>query len=80
MGHVQDNAAESVRRVLDRLPMKFAYDYGPTPVQTSSGEDHVDRDKREATVDFTGTSKAARETISTRPSRWRAPLCSTPSA
>jgi 5-oxoprolinase (ATP-hydrolysing) len=55
MGHVQDNAAESVRRVLERLTdSEFAYpmDQGcEIRVRIS-----VDRERREATVDFTGTS------------------------
>jgi 5-oxoprolinase (ATP-hydrolysing) len=55
MGHVQDNAAESVRRVIDRLKdSAFA-------VETDQGalikvKITVDRAAREATVDFTGTS------------------------
>ncbi|MBP1872086.1 5-oxoprolinase (ATP-hydrolyzing) [Ensifer adhaerens] len=56
MGHVQDNAAESVRRVLDQLPDgEFSYemDQGCKIVVKIT----VDRDKREATVDFTGTSE-----------------------
>ena len=56
MGHVQDNAAESVRRVLDRLPDNSAYDYPTDTGQTIKVRISVDRDKREATVDFTGTS------------------------
>ena len=55
MGHVQDNADESVRRVIDRL----------TDSEASSVSDQgavikvrisVDKLRREATVDFTGTS------------------------
>jgi 5-oxoprolinase (ATP-hydrolysing) len=55
MGHVQDNADESVRRVIDRL----------VDSEASSVSDQgavikvrirVDKEKREATVDFTGTS------------------------
>jgi 5-oxoprolinase (ATP-hydrolysing) len=55
MRHVQDNAAESVRRVLDRLhDSAFA-------VETDQGARikvriAVDKKKREAVVDFTGTS------------------------
>ncbi len=55
MRHVQDNAAESVRRVVDRLhDSAFA-------VETDQGARikvriAVDRKSREATVDFTGTS------------------------
>jgi 5-oxoprolinase (ATP-hydrolysing) len=55
MRHVQDNAAESVRRVIDRLhDCEFAYamDQG-TVIRVKIA---VDRERREATVDFTGTS------------------------
>ncbi|MGH6761118.1 MAG: hydantoinase B/oxoprolinase family protein [Phyllobacterium sp.] len=55
MGHVQDNAAESVRRVLDQLPDgQFSYEMD----QGSKIEVRVtiDKEKREATVDFSGTS------------------------
>ncbi|KPH82676.1 5-oxoprolinase [Bosea vaviloviae] len=55
MGHVQDNAAESVARLLAKLhDCEFTYpmDQGcAIKVKIS-----IDRDKREATVDFTGTS------------------------
>ncbi len=55
MGHVQDNAAESVARLLTRLhDCEFTYpmDQGcAIKVKIT-----IDRDKREATVDFTGTS------------------------
>ena len=55
MRHVQDNAAESVRRVLDRL------DDGSFELEQDSGSKirvaiTVDRAARRATVDFTGTS------------------------
>ncbi|PCH47916.1 MAG: 5-oxoprolinase [Hyphomicrobiales bacterium] len=55
MIHVQDNAEESVRRVIDRLT-----DCSHTHV-TDTGQQikvtiTVDKEKREATVDFTGTS------------------------
>jgi 5-oxoprolinase (ATP-hydrolysing) len=55
MGHVQDNAAESVRRVIEALhDSEFS-------VETDQGATirvkiTVDRQKRNATVDFTGTS------------------------
>ncbi|MBX8783496.1 5-oxoprolinase [Ochrobactrum sp. GRS2] len=65
MGHVQDNAAESVRRVLDQLPDgQFTYELD----QGSKIEVKVtiDRVKREATVDFTGTSEQ-------RPDNFNAP-------
>jgi 5-oxoprolinase (ATP-hydrolysing) len=55
MKHVQDNAAESVRRVIDRLhdsSFEYPMDLGTTIKVKIS----VDRQKREATVDFTGTS------------------------
>ena len=55
MGHVQDNAAESVRRVIDRLEdcsFEQEMDQGCfIRVKVT-----IDRDRREATVDFTGTS------------------------
>src|ERR1700691_2102415 len=55
MGHVQDNAAESVRRVIDRLKdseFQTEMDQGAIIKVRIS----VDKAKREATVDFTGTS------------------------
>ncbi|MBZ9799489.1 hydantoinase B/oxoprolinase family protein [Mesorhizobium sp. ES1-4] len=56
MGHVQDNAAESVRRVLERLPDTSDYEYPTDTGQVIKVKISVDRQKREATVDFTGTS------------------------
>ena len=55
MRHVQDNAAESVRRVIDRLhDSEFSYEMDQgTIIKVKIG---VDKKKREATVDFTGTS------------------------
>jgi 5-oxoprolinase (ATP-hydrolysing) len=56
MGHVQDNAAESVARVIERLePSTFA-------VETDTGAVikvaiAIDRERRRAAVDFTGTSE-----------------------
>jgi 5-oxoprolinase (ATP-hydrolysing) len=58
MGHVQDNAAESVRRVLGRLPDVSEYEYPTDTGQVIKVKITVDRAKREATVDFTGTSPA----------------------
>jgi 5-oxoprolinase (ATP-hydrolysing) len=55
MGHVQDNAAESVRRVIDRLH-NSAFDYEMDQGTHIKVKITVDRKKREATVDFTGTS------------------------
>ncbi|CDX13282.1 5-oxoprolinase [Mesorhizobium sp. ORS 3324] len=60
MGHVQDNAAESVRRVLERLPDSSEYEYPTDTGQVIKVKITVDRQKREATVDFTGTSKVER--------------------
>jgi 5-oxoprolinase (ATP-hydrolysing) len=55
MGHVQDNADESVRRVIDRLA-----DGEATSVSDQGAvikvRISVDKAKREATVDFTGTA------------------------
>jgi 5-oxoprolinase (ATP-hydrolysing) len=58
MGHVQDNADESVRRVIDRLAD------GEATSMTDQGavikvKISVDKQRREATVDFTGTSPQA---------------------
>lgn len=65
MGHVQDNAAESVARLLAKLhDCEFTYpmDQGcAIKVKIT-----VDREKREATVDFTGTSEQ-------RPDNFNAP-------
>jgi 5-oxoprolinase (ATP-hydrolysing) len=58
MQHVQDNAEESVRRVLDRLK-DCACDYETDTGQVIRVRITVDRAKREATVDFTGTSPVA---------------------
>jgi 5-oxoprolinase (ATP-hydrolysing) len=55
MGHVQDNADESVRRVLDKLAdgeAESMSDQGAVIKVKIS----VDKERREATVDFTGTS------------------------
>ncbi|WP_192359713.1 hydantoinase B/oxoprolinase family protein, partial [Mesorhizobium mediterraneum] len=57
MGHVQDNAAESVRRVLERLPDSSVYEYPTDTGQVIKVKISVDRKKREATVDFSGTSR-----------------------
>jgi 5-oxoprolinase (ATP-hydrolysing) len=55
MQHVQDNAAESVRRVIDRLhDAEFSYEMDQGNV--IKVKITVDKEKREATVDFTGTA------------------------
>jgi 5-oxoprolinase (ATP-hydrolysing) len=55
MGHVQDNAAESVRQAIGRLKdCEFSYEMDQgCIIKVRIG---IDRTKREATVDFTGTS------------------------
>ncbi|MCZ8374747.1 MAG: hydantoinase B/oxoprolinase family protein [Beijerinckiaceae bacterium] len=55
MGHVQDNAAESVARVIARLH-DAVFDYEMDQGCRIKVKITVDREKREATVDFTGTS------------------------
>ncbi len=55
MGHVQDNADESVRRVIDRLVDSEASSVSDQGAMIRV-RIRVDREKREATVDFTGTS------------------------
>src|SRR5262249_55398199 len=56
MQHVQDNAAESVRRVIDALhDSEFSYEMDQGTV--IKVKITVDRQKREAIVDFTGTSE-----------------------
>jgi 5-oxoprolinase (ATP-hydrolysing) len=55
MQHVQDNAAESVRRVIDRLH-DSSFEYEMDQGTWIKVRITVDKQKREATVDFTGTS------------------------
>ncbi|MBX6374556.1 MAG: hydantoinase B/oxoprolinase family protein [Acetobacteraceae bacterium] len=65
MRHVMDNAEESVRRVLDRLPdgeFRTAIDDG-APLHVAV---RVDRARRAAVIDFTGTGPQ-------RPSNFNAP-------
>ena len=55
MGHVQDNAEESVRRVIEALhDSEFAYEMDQGTV--IKVRITVDRERRSARVDFTGTS------------------------
>ncbi len=56
MQHVQDNAEESVRRVIDRLS-DCEYTLHTDNDQQICVKITVDHDNREATVDFTGTSE-----------------------
>ena len=55
MGHVQDNAEESVRRVIDALD-DGAYEYETDSGAVIAVRVTVDRQRRSATIDFTGTS------------------------
>ena len=55
MRHVQDNAAESVRRVIGKLH-DSAFCYEADQGSVIAVRIVVDKKKREATVDFTGTS------------------------
>jgi 5-oxoprolinase (ATP-hydrolysing) len=55
MGHVQDNAAESVRRVIDAM-RDSSFEYEMDQGCFIRVKIAVDRERREATVDFTGTS------------------------
>ena len=57
--HVQDNAEESVRRLIDTLA-DCSYIYPTDNAQQICVSISVDRKKREATVDFSGTSAMAK--------------------
>jgi len=59
VSHVQDNAEESVRRVIDSLA-DCHYTYKTDNDQQITVKISVDKEKREATVDFTGTSDIAK--------------------
>ncbi len=59
ISHVQDNAEESVRRVIDALS-DCQYTYLTDNDQQISVKISVDKARREATVDFTGTSPIAK--------------------
>ena len=79
MKHVQDNAAESVRRVIDRLhDSSFAYRDGPG--HHDQGEDHGRQGKSARRPSTSPAPRRSSRTISTRPSRSRAPPCSMCSA
>ncbi|MCD1644345.1 hydantoinase B/oxoprolinase family protein [Aurantimonas coralicida] len=55
MGFVQDNAAEAVRQLIDGLE-DCSYEYPTDSGQVIKVAITIDREAREATVDFTGTS------------------------
>jgi 5-oxoprolinase (ATP-hydrolysing) len=59
MAHVQDNAEESVRRLLETLE-DAAFSYPTDQGSVIEVKITVDKAKREATVDFTGTSPQQR--------------------
>ena len=62
MRHVQDNAEEAVRRVLDVLKdghFEYEMDSGARIAVTIA----IDKARREATIDFTGTSAAAADQL-----------------
>ena len=66
MGHVQDNAAESVRRVLDGLT-GGAFTYEMDDGARIEVRITIDKGARRAVIDFTGTSEQ-------RPSNFNAPF------
>ncbi|MFQ5774225.1 MAG: hydantoinase B/oxoprolinase family protein [Kiloniellaceae bacterium] len=65
MGHVQDNAEEQVRRILDRLH-DGAYTYPLDDGSRIAVSIRIDRQARRAGIDFTGTSAQ-------RPNNFNAP-------
>ena len=68
MQHVQDNAAESVRRVIDRLhDAEFSYDNGPG--HRDQGQDHGRQAKRARPPSISPAPRRSSRPISTRPSR-----------
>ncbi|HEV2567137.1 hydantoinase B/oxoprolinase family protein, partial [Sphingomonas sp.] len=71
MRHVQDNAAEAVRQVLDRLPDRsFEYEMDNGAIVRVAIT--VDREARRARVDFTGTSDQLPSNFNAPPSISRA--------
>ena len=71
MGHVQDNAAESVRGVLDRLP-DGAFTYPLDDGSSVHVRIAIDRIARRARIDFTGTSAQQPTNFNAPPSICRA--------
>jgi 5-oxoprolinase (ATP-hydrolysing) len=67
MGHVQDNAAASVRRMLKALPAESAFEYEIDQGSAIRVKVSVDAEAGEAVVDFSGTSPQ-------RPDNFNAPL------
>ena len=60
MRHVRDNAAESVRRVIEKLH-DSEFEYPTDQGSVIRVKITVDKEKRSAKVDFTGTSRGAAE-------------------
>jgi 5-oxoprolinase (ATP-hydrolysing) len=67
MGHVQDNAAASVRRMLKALPAESSFAYEIDQGSVIRVKVNVDSEAGEAVVDFSGTSPQ-------RPDNFNAPL------
>jgi hypothetical protein len=78
MGHVQDNAAESVARVIETLS-DCEYEYPTDTGQVIRVKISVDRDSARGDRRFHRHLGCAWRTTSTRPNRWPAPPCSTAS-
>ena len=62
MGHVQDNAAASVARVIEQLHARKLRGTRPTPARASKWRS-LDRARGKAIVDFTGTSAQQPDTF-----------------
>ena len=71
MGHVMDNAEESVRRVLNRIG-DGVFDYGMDSGLPLRVRITVDRQSRSATVDFTGTGPQSPDNFNAPPAVTRA--------
>ena len=71
MGHVMDNAEESVRRVLDRIG-NGSFDYTMDNGRILHVSVSVDRATRSAVVDFTGTGKQDSANFNSPPAVTRA--------
>jgi 5-oxoprolinase (ATP-hydrolysing) len=74
MRHVQDNAEEAVRRVIDALH-DGEYSYEMDSGAVIKVRVTVDRADRSATIDFTGTSAQLETNFTRRPRSPRRPSC-----
>ena len=80
MRHVQDNAEEQVRRVIDVLEDgAFAYEMDDGAVDRA-WPIRIDPQSRSATIDFAGTSPQQREQLQRARRRSPRPPCSMSSA